>query len=347
MDPGLDEKKVERSISFGSENDPVDKLLTSKTAIKSLRQDEKQESPIFECVGSEYNMYKVLAWSLPVLIVLASLFLFRASLTSAIFWLISCSIAFAIAIRVQVLKNKSYVKIFDDRIEWCVRGQVLTSSIYSARLPRSHSRIVIEDVEGKQLGILPDVLKADTISILAALSNLGRSPKLPSEKTWLAPTLKTFTYETYQINWLRIIAMTLVGFGPLVSLSLAFLTALPVWFWILPLPIALILSFILGRAAAKLTSRNRYEFTASSVKKFKSGQEIWSVDLDEVRHVGFAALVDSCQFVLVTHYGRKYLLPPAWNVVLPFAVWRGLKLVKDEEMQAELVKPISFKRSGL
>lgn len=340
-------QKAEDQMEHPSVSDPVEELLFSTTGQSVLKSEEAEDTPVFECQSPALTNIKVLIWSISLLLFIVPLVNLLGAFSN---WPLVSAVAAAalgIAICVQLVPNRSFVKVYRDRIEWRAWGEMMESQIDSVRLPSGDSRIVLEDSQGKQIGILPFLHKADTISILAALHNMGHAPKLPSGKTWLVPSLNCFTYETYQINWLRIFAMALVGFGPLVSLSLVILAALPVGFWILPIPISFALSFILGRTASKQTSRNRYEFTANIVKKFKSGQEAWSVDLEDVRHVGFAAQLDSSQFVLVTNYGRRYLLPPAWNVVLPFVVWRGLKLIKDEEMQAELEKPISFKKTGL
>ncbi len=328
-------------------SDPVEELLFSNTDQVVLKSEEAEDTPIFEGSSTALTNLKIMIWLIAVVLLLAPLINLQGVRTNWPIVSAVCAAALGMAICVQLIPDRSFVRLYRNKIEWRRWGEAMETADYSIRMARSDMRIVIENSEGKLIGLLPQLAKADVIDLLAVSINLGVPIKLPSEKSWLQASLGIFTYETYQINWLRIAAMTLPGVGFFGALSIAFVTSLPVSIWILPLPVSLIVAFVLGKTAKKLTSRNRFEISGSTIKKVGSGKTVWSVDVSEIRHIGFAAQSDICRFVLVTHYGRRYTLPSAWNVVLPFALWRRLKLVKDEEMQAELEKPISFKKTGL
>lgn len=344
MDQRLDKRQVESSTDPGSNSDAVGKLLRSTAETDFILAEQKTQRLILECFGSVMNSIKVAAWCPAILVFAAPLINFQLVLSYWIVWLAGGLTTVGIGLAVQKLPNRSYVKLFADRIEWRLGDNMMAASDYSLRYEGDLSKLLIEDSGEKHVGALPVLVKSDRLKLLAHANSLGRSIQLP--KSWLQAFDEVYKYETYQINLLRIISMVLPVAGLIGAAGLFFVPTIFSPFWALAIPLSLICAALLGRFAKNVAGRNRYEFSEEDISKVVSGRTTWSVLLSEVQHIGFAAHGDICRFTLVTHYGRKYSLPSDWSVVLPFAVWRGLKLVKDEEMQAEMEKPISFKRSG-
>ena len=347
MEQRLDgEEKKDHSLGE-SLSDPVEDLLLYSTDSDAFEFDEEREFPIFEGFGTALAAYKSIVWCFVALFLLVPIVFMQKVISDwTIFGAICASITGG-ALVFTLVRDPSYVRVYKDRIEWRNWGRIFEASEYSVRFERIEGRVLIRDLDGTLVGKLPQIYPSNVIELLVSLHNLGISISLPQRGPWASFSKAQYIYDSNPINLASMLVMLIPALGIFGSLSLALIPSALTNLWPWPIPISLALAVIVHKSTKRQAPSNRYEFSRNQVSKVKSGKTIWTVLIGDVRHIGFAAHGDSCQFVLVTHYGRKYSLPSSWKVALPFAIWQDIKLVHDEEIQAQMEKPINFKRIGL
>lgn len=336
MDQGLEgEERKEQSLGEPL-SDPVHDLLLFRTDSDETVLDEESELPIFEGFGTALAAYKAIVWCIVALFLFVAWGLTQTANFDRPTFAIVCAAAVGGALVFTLVQDRSYVRLYKDRIEWRNWSRSMEAHEYSVRLDSIHGRILVQDLSGQLIGKLPQVLPVNLFEIVVSLHNMGKQISLPSTAVNASLAKGHYILESNPLKLTSMFIMLLPALGIFGALSLFLLPSVFSPLWPLALPLSILFALLLHKVTKNKVGRSRYEFSKERVSKIKAGQTVWTVELKDVKHLGLTGYGDDCKFALVTHYGRRYSLPGTWSVALPFAIYQNFKIVREEEVLAGL-----------
>lgn len=336
MDQGLEgEEKKEQSLGEPL-SDPVEDIHLWPIDFDVSEFGEEPDLPICESFGTGMATYKWTVWVLIILLLVVPFGFMQKSISDLPVFAAVCTIVVGGALVFSLVQDRSYVRLYKDRIEWRNWSRSMEAHEYSVRLDSIHGRILVQDLSGQLIGKLPQVLPVNLFEIVVSLHNMGKQISLPSTAVNASLAKGHYILESNPLKLTSMFIMLLPALGIFGALSLFLLPSVFSPLWPLALPLSILFALLLHKVTKNKVGRSRYEFSKERVSKIKAGQTVWTVELKDVKHLGLTGYGDDCKFALVTHYGRRYSLPGTWSVALPFAIYQNFKIVREEEVLAGL-----------
>lgn len=334
-----EDSKTQVESSIGE--DRLEGLLHPTSQPTSV--EKAADEPVFECKGDFIRNLKVATWTIAGLFILCfwlgSFALTFIGYRSDSFSMTMSAIALACAIAMQFKKEKSWVKVYSDRIEWSSQTldqlalkQGSVDSPYAIHVWAGFVGPAIKSPDGKLLGRLPMLQWADLIRLVAA----ARKRNIPVAINVFRPFNQQkdgyLFAEANHFTPLRLFALALPFLGVAWTFSLFRSEETPLTIALLPmivgimvsLPIQLYLTF-------RRKGRTGLLFGKDVIFRIKSDEVIWSLTASDIRHFEYKANMFFLQVFAVTQYGRRHEINMAPSEALRFAVDNGIPFIQRGE----------------
>lgn len=309
--------------------------------------EKSEDEPVFQCKGDELSLVKMTTWMTAItlisamwLVVVFVPFLFNLPLATLI---IVSALILSCAIAMQLKKEKSWIKVYKDRIEWSSfsieRKAVVENSAelpYLMEVGMVFNRLTIKNLDGTVLGRLPADYATNFFKLLATAQKMNIPVVVNIAQLFgLAADGRVFV-PIRPFDFKRILATTL----PFVGIMIMWL--IPQDTWMKPLVSGLVVLFFCLISVAlqislysKRRGRTGLLYGAETVTRVKKDEVIWSLSAQDLRCLAVQASYSRISVQAVTQYGRKHDLGVSGLHALKFALANNIPIVTEGEPGTE------------
>ncbi len=338
-------KDEETAVESLDSHDRIKELLDPISQPTSLEKSE--DEPVFQCKGDELRLVKMTTWMIAITLILAMWmavfyipFLFSLPLSTLI--MISCLIL-GCAVAMQLKKEKSWIKMYKDRIEWSsflIEKQVVVENAAEApfliEVGMVFNRSTIKKLDGTVIGQLPAIYAGNFFKLVATAQKMSIPIAINIVRLFgLAEDGRVYVPIMF-FDFKRILATML----PLVGIAIMLL--LPQDTWMKPLVSGLIVLFFCLISVAlqisfysKRKGRTGLLYGTETVTRIKKDEVIWSLSAHDLRCLAVHADFFRIRVQAVTQYGRRHDLGVSGLDALKFALANNIPIVTEDKPAPE------------
>ena len=332
---GPDDKEAQTEASQVHDFGPIVPPLSSL--------DKSEDEPLFQCKGDLVRSLKVVVWIIAVLFIL---FLWLGSFLQPFFrygsadtsWILT-AIVLACALVMQFKKERTWVKVFRNRIEWSSPSlERLTTRQGSAEFPFSIQiwagigLPAVKSPMGNVVGRLPMLQWADLIGLVSVAQRL----KIPVSFNVLRPFNQgndgCVFAELTPFSPPKLLAIFLPLLGIVVTIFLSRSSDISWLITVAPVVVFSLMSVVMQiYLYAKRKGRTGLLFGRDTITRIKSDEIIWSLTAEDIRYFEYKATAGFVQIFAVSQYGRRHEIKMAPFEALRFSFDNGIPFIQRGE----------------
>lgn len=319
----------------------LNELLDPVTQPTSVEKSE--DEPVFQCKGDFIRSFKVATWIVAALFILCfwlgSFVLTFFGYRSDSFSMILIAIVLACAVALQFIKERSWIKVYTDRIEWLSQSldqpalkQGIVNAPYGIHVWAGFVGPAIKSLDGKLLGRLPLLQWADLVRLVATARKVGISVVINVFRPFNQQKDGFLFVESNHFTPLRLLAIVLPFLGVAWTFSLARSEEELLIVILLPMIVGIMVSIPTQvYLAFRRKRRTGLLFGKDVIFRIKSDEVIWSLTANDIRHFEYVATMFFVQIFAVTQYGRRHEIKMAPYEALRFSFENGIPFIQRGE----------------
>jgi hypothetical protein len=331
-------KDQEASVESLDSQERLKELLDPISQPTSIEKSE--DEPVFYCKGDFVRNLKLVAWIIAALLILAiwtsSVFLsFFRYVSGGTSWILT-AIVIACALLMQLKKEKTWVKVFRNRIEWSSpslkRLTIMQRSAYfpySIQIWAGIDLPVVKSPMGNVVGRLPMLQWADLIGLVSVAQRL----EIPVSFNVLRPFNQgndgCVFAELTPFSPMKLLAIFLPLLGIAVTIFLSRSRDISGLISVVPIVLFSLISVLIQiYLYAKRKGRTGILFGRDTITRIKSDEVIWSLTAGDIRYFEYKATAVFVQIFAVTQYGRRHEIKMAPYEALRFSFDNGIPFIQ-------------------
>lgn len=322
-------------------NELIDPIMQPKSVEKS------EDEPVFQCKGDELRLAKMTTWMISITLIAAMwlaatflAFLFNLPLSTLI---IVSALILGCAVAMQLKKEKSWIKVYKDRIEWSsflIERQAtvenLAESPYLIEVGVFLNSPTVKTSDGRVLGKLPATFSDNFVNLLASLQKLNIPVEINLFQLYQPAANGQGFAPIRPFDFKRIVAMMLPFVGIVLMLQL------PRDTWMKPLLSGIIVLFfslasIVLQVSLHSNRKNKtgliYEVDA--ISRVNRDDVIWRLNAADLRSIIVKSNAFAVRAEAVTFYGRRHDLGTSALHALKFALANSIPIVSEEQLAVD------------